>query len=103
MDTTALKFRRTTTGRYRAEGATVSYVITKNGKNWGLDLWTQDHSISDLVLLGERKDFMGWHDTLALAKAIAAEYEALGDDYRSCDHGYANRTTIAIANAYAKA
>lgn len=94
----------TGTARYRANGAAHSYVVTKAAEvtGWVLDIYSQDRSITDLVLLGDRKEYV-YTDRLRDARAIAAEFEALGEDYRSCDHGYANRLTVAIDRAYAKA
>jgi hypothetical protein len=102
MTAKTLTFRLATSGpyaRYRADGASHSYVATKDATGWELTVWSQDRSISDLVLLGERKDGT-FTDRLRDARAIASEFEALGDDFASHEHGHRNRLTVAISNAY---
>lgn len=99
-----MKIKRTRAGRYYGVGTSHTYLIVRNEHGaWCLTIaharTVAGVTISDLDRRPVAEDSP--HDTLALARAIADHFHALGDGYSSAAHGHRERITEAIARAYA--
>lgn len=92
------------TTQYHAEGESFRYTAEREGKAWTLTIRRLE-TVGSVDPIRVAKAGLPFeedsHDTLALCKAVATEFEALGDDYRSADHGHAERYTTAVLKAYA--
>ncbi|MEE1835770.1 hypothetical protein [Streptomyces sp. SP17KL33] len=101
-----MKFTRVTEygqTHYSAEGETYRYTAERDGKVWRLRIWKLE-TIGDIDPIRVAKSGPAYeddqHDTLTLCKAVAAEFEALGDGYKSSEHGHRERMTEATIRAY---
>lgn len=95
-----LKFTRTEPGRYYAKGAAHTYRVVRVGKGWELIISTKKTVAG--VEISDREVYQTSDETKALCVVFAEEYEALGEDYRSSEHGHRERHTEAGLRAYAK-
>lgn len=98
---TDLKFKRTRASRYYSKGAAHTYLVVRDGGAWLLNVHRVE-MVAGIAISGRHVDTTG-HRTKALAVAVARRFEALGEDYRQCDHGYMERVTWAIQRAYEEA
>lgn len=102
-----MRFSRTKsatgTTQYIAEGESFRYTAERAGKDWSLTIRRLE-TVGSIDPIRVAKMGMPFeedtHDTLALCKAVATEFEALGDGYRSADHGHRERATEAVIRAY---
>jgi hypothetical protein len=86
--------------RYVAEGKSFRYAAEREGKEWKLTIRRLETVAGIRVAVSGHAYNVTRHDTLSLCKAVAGAFEDLGDDYRSADHGHAERTTTATLRAY---
>lgn len=97
-----LKFRKSDQG-YTAEGDGLRYTVKRTGRTWVLrisrlvDVGTLDPI---KVAANGPAEYEDVHDTKKLCVRVAGEYEALGNGYRSSDHGHRERATEAVLRAY---
>jgi hypothetical protein len=87
---------------YQAEGATYRYTAERCDGGWTLTIRRLETVAGIRVAALGRPFDESSFDTLAMCKAMAAEFEALGDDYRSADYGHRNRETEASLRAYGR-
>lgn len=72
-----------------------SYVVIRESRSsWLISAWDNSRFQSIPRLSGTTAP------TRTLARAIAAEYSALGADFRSHEYGHQERATVAITAAY---
>lgn len=96
--TQTLRFRRQFAGSYFAQDETREYAIYREGGGWMLRIRGLIETAGVLHALGEPNLNLDYHETKALAVAVANAYSALSDDYRSGD-GRA-RYTEAVRRGY---
>lgn len=99
----ALKFRRSPLNSYTADGATCRYIVLRTADQkgwWTLDVYRAEETAGVRHTLGRVRIATTDCEKLAEAKAVAAEFEALGDDYSPAAHGHRERMTEAIGRAY---
>jgi tetratricopeptide (TPR) repeat protein len=99
-----VRFSRITdndTTHYRAEGTSYRYTAQRIRHGWRLRIWTLETVAGIRVAEAGAPKHDDVLDTLTLCKDVASEFEALGDDYRSADHGHRERITEATLRAYA--
>lgn len=99
-----LAMRRTARGRYYATGEAHTYlIIAVRPKRWELIIRPavtvcQDTKVSHPTAAPIIMDA----ETKTLVQAIADEFEALGEDYASHQHGHRQRGTEATLRAYCR-
>ncbi|AVP71337.1 hypothetical protein [Prescottella equi] len=101
-----LTFRRNTEGIYRAELDGLRYDISRHGSSWVLRVRKLTETAGVTHALGQPVIDADRADRLGDCKAVAQEYHALADDYRTDSspaiHGHKSRMTTAICKAYAR-
>lgn len=97
---TAIRFTKTEAGRYYAKGAAHTYLVVRDGKGWYLVISTK-RTVAG-VEISDREVHATWRGTKAEAVAVAEEFEALGEGYRSSEHGHRERHTEAGLRAFAR-
>ena len=81
--------------RTAADDGVNTYIVERhNSTRWELCAWNSS-TFEDVEQLAGTMT-----PTRELARAIAAEYSALGEQYRAADHGGASRAAAAIITAY---
>jgi hypothetical protein len=90
-----LKFTRTEAGRYRADGVAHIYTVAKEDGEWSLTIMVAE-TVAGVRYGVPRNGKRDTYDTKADAVAVLREFEALGEDYRSADHGHRERYTEAV-------
>lgn len=102
----SVRFIRTNTvgeKRYIAEGASFRYTAERVGKEWALTIRRLE-TVAGIRIAAHGPAYAETTaSTLTLCKALANEFETLGDDYRSADHGHRERLTEASVRAYGEA
>jgi hypothetical protein len=102
-----MRFSRTksATGatQYQAEGVTFRYTVERDGKDWLLTIRRLETVAGIRVAVQGRPVEETTADRMTTCKDIATEFEALGDGYRSADHGHRERFTEAVLRAYGDA
>lgn len=93
MTAQALRFTRTSAGRYHACGVEHSYIVQRDGQGWRL-------SIFRLTNLGG-PIHIDYLDTKRDGVAVACQFEALTEAYQSSEHGGRDRFTESVMRAYA--
>lgn len=100
--TAALRFNRSGSG-YRHRTDTHTYIVTRTPREggWELRIYAAKTTAGIRTDCFEKPVDASWNSTKGLCVAIASEYNALGNDYRQCDHGSRSRITEATQRAYA--
>lgn len=98
-----MRFKRVTeygSTHHVAEGVSFRYTAERVDDGWALAIRRLE-TVAGIRVAKPGAPFSETvHDLLSLCKAVAAEFEKLGDDYRSADHGHRERITEAVNRAY---
>lgn len=95
-----MKFNRRTYG-YRAAGVSHFYHVEKTDTGWLLSI-TRAKTVAGIRVTDmDAPKESHLYDRKGDAVAVAREFEALGEDYRSADHGHRERFTEAVTRWHA--
>lgn len=97
----AMKISRTRAGRYYGFGETHSFLIERDGDGWRLTVTRAIVVAGVQITDPDARPDRSHHSYLSSARAVVAEFESLGDDYRAHEHGHRSRLTEAVQRAYA--
>jgi hypothetical protein len=96
MTSTALRFSKTTSGRYAATADGFRYLVIKTGTEWDLTIrptvTVVDVEIADMDARADWYEF----ESLKDAKVIANAFHELGNEYKAHENGHQSRFSRAI-------
>ena len=95
-----LAFNRRAFG-YRAEGFLHFYYVERTNGGWLLTITRATTVAGVRVTDQEARKEIHLYDHKADAVAVAREFEALGEDYKSENHGHRERFTEAVTQWHA--